>query len=203
FVGDGKVIENGSVLVRDGKIAEIFEGTAPDPDAIKAEVVEGAGKTLLPGFVDAQVRLGSPGGLSTADEDYDPKNAMPHAAAALLYSGVTTARSVGDGLDASRALRDEIANGSKLGAQLFVSGPIFTVENGHGTEGIENVPAAARDALKAQIVRTPKTPDEARRQVRELKQAGVDSIKAILEAWWGTGMLYDRLDLLLVRSVAE
>jgi imidazolonepropionase-like amidohydrolase len=203
FVGDGKVIENGSVLVRDGKIADVFEGPAPDPDKLKAEVVEGAGKTLLPGLIDAQVRLGSPAGISTSTEDYDPKKAMPHAAAALLYSGVTAARSVGDGLDASRTLRGEIANGSKLGAQLFICGPIFTVENGHGTEFIQNVPAAARDALKAQMIRTPKTPEEARRQVRELKAAGVDGIMAILEAGWGEGMLYDRLDLLLVRSVAE
>jgi imidazolonepropionase-like amidohydrolase/ABC-type multidrug transport system permease subunit len=203
FVGDGTLIENGSVLVRDGKIAELFEGTGPDPDKLKAEVVEGAGKTLLPGLIDAQVRLGSPGGISTSIGDYDPKKAMPHAAAALLYAGVTAARSVGDGLDASRSLRGDIANGSKLGAQLFICGPIFTVENGQGTEFIKNVPAAARDALKAQMIRTPKTPEEARRQVRELKTAGVDGIKAILEAGWGEGMLYDRLDLLLVRSVAE
>jgi imidazolonepropionase-like amidohydrolase len=203
FVGDGTLIENGSVLVRDGKIADIFEGAGPDPEKLKADVVEGAGKTLLPGLIDAQVRLGSPGGISTSSEDYDPKKAMPHAAAALLYSGVTAARSVGDGLDASRSLRGEIANGSKLGAQLFICGPIFTVENGHGTEFLQNVPEAARDALKAQLVRTPKTPEEARRQVRELKAAGVDGVKAILEAGWGDGMLYDRLDLLLVRSVAE
>jgi imidazolonepropionase-like amidohydrolase/ABC-type multidrug transport system permease subunit len=203
FVGDGKVIENGSVLVRDGKIAEVFDGVAPDPDKLKAEVVEGAGKTLLPGLIDAQVRLSSPGGISTSTDDYDPKKAMPHAAAALLYSGVTAARSAGDGLDASRSLRGEISNGSKLGAQLFICGPIFTVENGHGTEFVQNVPAAARDALKAQMIRTPKTPEEARRQVRELKAAGVDGIMAILEAGWGEGMLYDRLDLLLVRSVAE
>ena len=203
FVGDGTLIENGSVLVRDGKIADIFEGAGPDPEKLKADVVEGAGKTLLPGLIDAQVRLGSPGGISTSSDDYDPKKAMPHAAAALLYSGVTAARSVGDGLDASRSLRGEIANGSKLGAQLFICGPIFTVENGHGTEFLQNVPEAARDALKAQLVRTPKTPEEARRQVRELKAAGVDGVKAILEAGWGDGMLYDRLDLLLVRSVAE
>ena len=60
-----------------------------------------------------------------------------------------------------------------------------------------------RDTVKAQLVRTPKTPEEARKQVRELKAAGVDGIKAILEAGWGEGMLYDRLDLLLVRAVAE
>ena len=71
FVGDGTVIENGSVLLRDGKIAEVFQGAGPDPDTVKAEVVEGAGKTLLPGLVDVHVHLGAPGGISTPEDSYD------------------------------------------------------------------------------------------------------------------------------------
>ena len=203
FVGDGSVIENGSVLVRDGKIAEIYQGSGPDPDSIHAETVEGAGKTLLPGLVDVHVHLGGPAGISSSQADYDPNTTMPHAAAALLYSGITAARSVGDGLDLSRSLKGQIAQGSKLGAQLFICGPMFTAEGGHGTEYLRSIPESLRDTAKAQLVRTPKTPDEARRQVRELKAAGVDGIKAILEAGWGDGMLYDRLDLLIVRAVAE
>jgi imidazolonepropionase-like amidohydrolase len=203
FTGDGKVIENGAVLVRDGKIAGVYEGTGPDPDPLKAEVVEGAGKTLLPGLIDAHVHLAASGGLSTDTRDYDVEKTMPHSAAALLYCGVTAARSVGDGLDASLKLRKSNADGATLGSQLFVCGPMFTTEGGHGAEFVEHLPAAIRDTVKAQLVRTPKTPEEARLQVRELKARGVDGIKAILEAGWGDGMLYDRLDLLLVRAVSE
>jgi imidazolonepropionase-like amidohydrolase len=203
FTGDGKVIENGAVLVRDGKIAAVYEGAAPDPEQLKAETVEGAGKTLLPGLIDAHVHLSAPGGLSTDPRDYDVEKTMPHSAAALLYSGVTAARSVGDGLDASLKLRKAIADGATLGSQLFVCGPMFTAEGGHGTEFVEHLPAAIKETVKAQLVRTPKTPEEARRQVRELKTRGVDGIKAILEAGWGEGMLFDRLDLLLVRAVSE
>jgi imidazolonepropionase-like amidohydrolase/ABC-type transport system involved in cytochrome c biogenesis permease component len=203
FTAAGKTIESGSVLVRDGKIAEIYEGAAPDPETLKADVVEGAGKTLLPGLIDVHVHLGSPGGISAAAGDYEAAKAMPRAAAALLYSGVTLARSAGDGLDASLKLRAELASGGRLGAQLFVCGPMFTAEGGHGEEFIEFAPPALREALKAQLVRTPKTPEEARRQVRALKAAGVDGLKAILEAGWGDSVLHDRLDLLLARSVAE
>jgi imidazolonepropionase-like amidohydrolase/ABC-type multidrug transport system permease subunit len=203
FTGDGKVIENGAVLVRDGKIAAVYDGAAPDPEQLKAETVEGAGKTLLPGLIDAHVHLSAPGGLSTDPRDYDVEKTMPHSAAALLYSGVTAARSVGDGLDASLKLRKAIADGATLGSQLFVCGPMFTAEGGHGTEFVEQLPAAIKETVKAQLVRTPKTPEEARRQVRELKTRGVDGIKAILEAGWGEGMLFDRLDLLLVRAVSE
>jgi len=203
FVGDGKVIETGTVLVHNGKIEDVFEGAGPDPEKAHAEVVEGAGKTLLPGLIDVHVHLGGPAGISGDSADYDPQKSMPRAAAALLYSGVTAARSAGDSLDASLELRKEIARGTKLGAQLFLCGPMFTAEGGHGTEFVQYVPEALRASVKAQMVRTPKTPEEARKQVRELKAKGVDGIKAILEAGWGDGMLFDRLDLLIVRSVAE
>ncbi len=39
--------------------------------------------------------------------------------------------------------------------------------------------------------------------MRELKKAGVDGIKTILEAGFGDGIVYDRMDLLIARSVAE
>ncbi len=203
FIGDGKTIETGSVLVHDGKITGVFEGAGPDPEKVKAEVVEGAGKTLLPGLIDAHVHLSGPAGISTDRADYEPTESMPRAAAALLYSGVTAARSVGDYLDESLKLRKQIAEGSKLGSQLFACGPMFTAEGGHGTEFIQYLPETMRANVKAQLARTPKTPEEARRQVRELKAQGIDCIKAILEAGWGDGMLYDRLDLLIVRSVGE
>jgi imidazolonepropionase-like amidohydrolase/ABC-type multidrug transport system permease subunit len=203
FIGDGKVIENGAVLVRDGKIAGVYEGAGPDPDQLKAEIVEGAGKTLLPGFIDSHVHLAASGAVSTDAQGYDVGKTMIHSAAALLYSGVTAARSAGDGLDASLKLRKSIADGATLGSQLFVCGPMFTTEGGHGTEFIEHLPPAIRDSVKAQLLRTPKSPEEARKQVRELKARGVDGVKAILEAGWGDGMLYDRLDLLLVRAASE
>jgi imidazolonepropionase-like amidohydrolase/ABC-type multidrug transport system permease subunit len=203
FVGDGTVLENASVLVRNGKIAEVIRGSGPDPDSVRAEVVEGAGKTLLPGFVDAHVHLGAPGGISAQMSDYDASKVLPHAAASLLYSGVIAARSTGDALDASVALRKQIADGSKLGSLLYLCGPMFTAEGGHGTEYLRNIPAAFRDTARAQLVRTPKTPEAARKAVRDLKAAGVDGIKAILEAGWGDGMLFDRMDLLIARSVAE
>ena len=150
------------------------------------------------------VHLSASGGISTDPQDYDVEKTMPRAAAALLYSGVTAARSVGDGLDASLKLRRSIADGAKLGAQLFVCGPMFTAEGGHGTEFIA-APAGSHAGHREGAVGA--HPQDARggpqAGARAEGQAGVDGIKAILEAGWGDGMLYDRLDLLLVRAVAE
>ena len=203
FPGDGTVKENASVLVHDGKIVDVFDGAGPDAGKMRADVVEGSGKTLLPGLIDVHVHLASPGGMSTSSDDYDVDKSMARDAAALLYSGVTAARSTGDGLDASLKLRGMIAGGSKLGAQLFICGPMFTAEGGHGTEYMQYVPKMMQETLKAQLVRVPRTAGEARQQVDELKTRGVDGIKAILESGFGEGMLVTRMDVALFRAVAE
>jgi ABC-2 type transport system permease protein len=97
FVGDSKVIESGSVLVRAGKIAGVYEGNGPDPKSVNAEVVEAVGKTILPGLIDVHVHLGTPGGIYADMSKFDPEKSMQRELAAYLYSGVTTVRSVGDG----------------------------------------------------------------------------------------------------------
>ncbi len=63
FVGNGAVIANGAVLVRRGKIAEVFDHHVSETAALNAQVIEGAGKTLMPGLIDMHVHLGAPGGI--------------------------------------------------------------------------------------------------------------------------------------------
>ena len=53
FVGDGRVIESGGVLVKKGKIEEVFADHIPSANELKASVIEGSGKTLIPGLIDA------------------------------------------------------------------------------------------------------------------------------------------------------
>jgi imidazolonepropionase-like amidohydrolase/ABC-type multidrug transport system permease subunit len=182
FMGDGKVIESGSVLIKSGKIEQIFEGSAPDPKQLKAEAIEGAGKTVLPGLIDVHVHLAASGALSSATAGANPEKSMLREVAAYLYSGVTSIRSVGDPLNTILKTRTAIESGERLGAELYTCGPLFTAAGGHGTEYFKSLPEAVRKQAEAQTVRTPATPDEARQQVRELKARGVNCIKAVLEA---------------------
>lgn len=202
FVGDGEVIESGAVLVKKGKIEEVFTGEIPDPLALKASVIEGSGKTLLPGFIDVHVHLGGPASFPDSGRSYDAKKAMAHALAACLYSGVTTVKSVGDGLDDSLKLRNSIATGERLGATLFACGPMFTAEGGHGTDLFEGLPENIKTVALQQWVRTPTSADEARRRVRELKTAGVDGIKGVLEGGLA-GKLFARLDVTILQAIAK
>jgi imidazolonepropionase-like amidohydrolase/ABC-type multidrug transport system permease subunit len=202
FVGDGKVIENGSVLIRGGKIAEVYEGEGPDPKELKAETVEAAGKTILPGLIDVHVHLGAPGGFYPDMSRYDAQKSSLRNLAAYLYSGVTTVRSVGDGLDSVLKVRSTVSSGEVLGADLYTCGPLFTAQGGHGTEYFKELPGTARANIERQFLRIPGSVDEARRQVDELKKQGVDCIKAILEAGAG-GRVYNRLDTALFDAIAQ
>jgi hypothetical protein len=202
FIGDGRVIESGGVLIKKGKIEEVFEGETPTAETLKATVIEGSGKTLLPGLIDMHVHLGAPSAVYESQKDYAPEKIMRRALVTQLYSGVTTVKSVGDSLDDSLKLRASVATGERMGAELYICGPMFTAEGGHGTEFFEEMPEVMKGRALQQWVRLPKSPDEARQQVRELKVAGVDGIKGILEAGVA-GQLFNRLDVKFLQAAAE
>jgi len=202
FVGNGKVIESGAVLVKGGKIAEVYDGTFPDAKTLKAEPIDAAGKTVLPGLIDMHVHLGGPGGFYDDWSQYDPNKACERALEAYLYCGVTAVRSAGDKVDDMLKLRQLFNSGEKLGSELFLCGPLFTAEGGHGTEYSKRIPEIARASFDAQFLRIPKTPDEARNMVDELAAKGVNAIKGVLEAGV-SGHSLERMNPDLLRAVVE
>jgi imidazolonepropionase-like amidohydrolase/ABC-type multidrug transport system permease subunit len=202
FVGDGRVIEQGAVLVRNGKIDQVYEGEGPDPKVVKAIPIEAAGKTILPGLIDVHVHLGAPGGFYADWTKYQPEPAMLRNLAAYLYSGVTAVRSVGDTLDSVLRVRASVNNGERLGAELFTCGPLFTAPGGHGTEYFKGMPENMRLRAEAQFTRIPASIDEARKQVDDLKHADIDCIKAVLEAGGGSSV-FNRLDNTIFQAIAQ
>lgn len=102
FVGNGQVIENGAVLVKAGKIVEVFSNSNLDPKTLNAEPIEAAGKTILPGLIDTDVNLPTQRDL-----------------AASLYSGVTAVNTMDRSAPAVK-LRSLIESGEKQGAELFL-----------------------------------------------------------------------------------
>jgi len=120
FLGDGTVIDQGSVLIKDGKIAEIYMGPAPDAKSLRADAIEAAGKTLLPGLIDVQVHLSLPG-FPISDPQYfqNPDQNFDRELAAYLFSGTTAVRSVSDPAEVVLKHRATTASGESLGAELF------------------------------------------------------------------------------------
>jgi imidazolonepropionase-like amidohydrolase/ABC-type multidrug transport system permease subunit len=202
FVGNGKVIESGAILIVDGKIAEVYEGEGPDPKTVKASVIEASGKTILPGLIDVHVHLAAPGGFLPDMSTYQPESAMERHLAAYLYSGVTAVRSVGDPLDTVLKVREAVNSGQKLGAEVFTCGPLFTAPGGHGTEYFNRLPEAMRQQAQAQFTRLPASTNEARQQVDALKHDNVDCIKAIMESGGGSE-IFNRMDVSYLQAIVQ
>jgi imidazolonepropionase-like amidohydrolase len=79
ILGDGRVIENGTILVQDGKIARVGEVRAPEG----ATRVNLAGKTVMPMIIDTHVHLGS------------TREALVRDLRRRAYYGVSAAMSLG------------------------------------------------------------------------------------------------------------
>lgn len=200
FTATGTVIESGSVLVREGKIAEIFMGNAPEAKKLNALELEAAGKTLLPGLIDMHIHLGAPGGVYEDPKKYQDLTLTEKRLKAYLFSGITTVKSTGDWVDSILDLRAKQRNGIILASELYAVGPLFTAPGGHPTQMLAFMPGNMRAIGESQFVRLPKSEDEARQMVRDLKAKGVDGIKAVLES--GTERTpMKRLDLGILKAI--
>jgi imidazolonepropionase-like amidohydrolase len=103
-----QVVERGSVLIVDGLIMEVTSDPDRQFEVAGAGVVEGAGKTLLPGLIDAHVHA-SPGDLERAlrfgvttelDLHSSPQNLTELRATAASRDDVADVRSAGIGATA-------------------------------------------------------------------------------------------------------
>ncbi len=180
FAGDGKVIDSASVLVRQGKIAEIYIGTAPDADELRAEPVDASGKTLLPGLIDPFVMLSSTGGAELPS----PRR-VARELAAYIFSGVVAVGSSGDSPELLSPEIRSIKRGETLGADIYFSGPVFAAQGNSSSS-----------------VYTPGTPEEARKMVQSLKQAGASMIRSTLDNGT-TENAATRLDVSILRAIAD
>jgi len=119
-VFDGsQMLEPRNVLIVGGKIADItYMGSPPDG----ADIVDGKGKTLLPGLIDSHVHA------YTGGDD------------ALLY-GVTTQVDMFSPPPATAAIRSAMKGGGNYeSADILTAGHLATVPDGHGTQFGVNVP---------------------------------------------------------------
>jgi imidazolonepropionase-like amidohydrolase len=131
-VFDGtKVIPDATVIVRDGTISAVA-ADAEVPSG--AALIDGRGKTLIPGLIDAHTHT------FTAD----------HLRAAVMF-GVTTELDMFTTASFAAERRSEQAAGKSAGrADLFSAGTLVTAPGGHGTEyGFEIPTIASADQADA------------------------------------------------------
>lgn len=113
IVGNGTLIERGSIVIRGGKIASVAAGSA---NAAGAQTIDVHGMTAMPGFIDAHRHVNT-----GADEKEEMQ--------ALLDAGYTTILSGGGPAEGNITLRDHIDSGAIRGPRIIPSGRIDLASN--------------------------------------------------------------------------
>ncbi len=170
-VFDGeRVLEHTDVLVRDGLIARVGRRLEAPRGAV---VVEAAGKTLMPGLIDAHTHV------------------YGDALREAVVFGVTTELDMFTDQRLARTLRaEQAAGGAKDRADLFSAGTLVTAPGGHGSQFGLPIPTLA-------------SPDSAQAFVDARVAEGSDWIKAVLDDGHPYGMSLPTLDAATLRAVVE
>jgi len=121
------------VLVEGRTIRGVGE-RLPAPES--AFVVDGSGKTLLPGLIDTHVHLTFDGSLDPVrdligESHYITLLRAARNAALTLRRGVTTVRDLGGPAGIPYAVRDAVRQGIVPGPRILTSGQVITSTGGH------------------------------------------------------------------------
>ena len=166
IVGNGKVIEQGSIFMSGGKITQIT--TTPGlVNVAGITVIDGQGRTALPGFIDAHRHVNT---------GPDEKKEMQ----ALLDAGYTTVLSGGGPADGNLTLRDHIEKGVIRGPRIIPSARIDLADNTPEKVRAETQAIAKQGvkwigemALTPKPGPTPKEMENLRALLDEAKKVGV------------------------------
>ncbi len=147
---EGKVFENGTIVINENKIESI--GGANDITIpSNAKVFDLAGKTIMPGIVDAHAHVGGfRYGLTTQ------KHWQLYA---NLAYGVTTAHDPSANSESIFAMAELIKNGDMIGPRIFSTGFILYGADGDFKATINNL-------------------EDARSSIRRTKAYGAQSVKS-------------------------
>ena len=115
IVGNGMVIDQGTIVVRGGRIASVSAGTTAAPGL---KVVDGKGLTAIPGLADGHRHI-----INGDAQKYFADQAVPRMQE-FLEAGYTTLLSAGGASEPILDLKKRIDSGQIKGPRIIPSGPL-------------------------------------------------------------------------------
>lgn len=172
---------NSTLIIRDGRIAELRDGFVPP--APGATLVDLRNAFVLPGLIDMHVHLWGIGGdpmrarLEALNRDrFDDGMTAVANARRTLDAGFTSVRDLGGDPRGIRALRDAIDAGTVDGPTITNAGEMISVTGGHG-DGGNGLAEEFADMVHGKEVNLCDGPDDCRRAVRAQVALGARVIK--------------------------
>ncbi len=187
-----------NVLVRGNKIERISTSPIPTDRSANTTVVDGAGRTLMPGLIDmhSHIMWESLPQAQMPVSDIGYWNLMAaRSAEKTLMRGFTTLRDVGG---PSFSLKKVIDDGIYAGPRIYPSGALISQTSGHGDfrvpTALPREPGAPLDySERIGMNAIADGADEVLRKTRENLMRGASQIK--LMAGGGVASNYDPLDV--------
>jgi imidazolonepropionase-like amidohydrolase len=186
-----------NVLVRGNKIEHISTAPIPTDRSAKTQIIEGRGRTLMPGLIDAHWHAmlirPNPAQAIAGDVGYNNIAAGVEATDTLMR-GFTTVRDVGGPVF---GLKSAIDSGLIAGPRIFPSGAMITVTGGHGDfRQLSELPRTIGTLSRMEQIggsMVADSPDEVRLRVREQLMQGASQIK--LTAGGGVSSPFSPIDV--------
>jgi len=195
-----------NVLVRGNKIERISLTVIPTDGSTNTVLIDGGGRTLMPGLIDAHVHAmairPTPTQAIAGDVGYNNIVAGAEATDTLLR-GFTTVRDVGG---PTFGLKQAIDEGIIAGPRIFPSGALITTTGGHGDfRQLYELPREIGGTLsrveQIGFSAIADSPDDVRLRVREQLMQGASQIK--LAAGGGVSSPHSPIDVSLFTEAEQ
>lgn len=185
------------VLVRGNTIAQISSAPIPVDRSAATLVINGEGRTLMPGLIDAHVHLmfATVPQITALTSDLGFISiAGAKAAEDMLLRGFTSVRDLGGPVF---GLKRAIDSGLAPGPRIWPSGAFISQTGGHGDFRLPNelpaAPGSFSNSERVGAAAIADSPDAVRQRAREQLALGASQLK--LMAGGGVSSLYDPLDV--------
>ena len=198
ILGDGNVIERGSMHIEGASIVAIGES-----DALAATAgtitVDLLGKTVIPALIDGHAHLGYQGRTSWGAENYSQENLIDNLEQYAYYGfgAVFSAGSDAPGL--AKTVQTRLAARELNAARMLIAAGMAPPGQGPNDQFLTHA-LAVEQATRTRILWGLESPEQARAAVREIQAQGTQFIKLWVDDRGGS---QQKLPAALYRAVAE
>lgn len=199
ITGDKTEKFNQNVYVSKG----IIEKISDEPMEIKGvQIIDGEGKTLMPGLIDSHIHIQGMNSRSDEDSDRFLAEKIPEIFSEGVFPyGVTTIKDMCAPRHFAYKLRDMINKGKITGPELLIVGPNFTTPEGHPANTLGGDNPWMRKEMAIEI----SSKEDVTNGISELKKAGVDFLKMTYQGgdylYFGKNVPLKKLDKELMQQI--